>query len=111
MNFAEAALSGYLKELATHRRRHKKMTGFEARVTRVRLASLISARMIELNGAWDVFTDMRLTWAFEYCRFSEDGGPFRIPHEDAALYHITGDDIPAHYSTGRGSTNPESATA
>lgn len=111
MNFAEAALIGYLQELVRHRQKSKRMTGFEARVTRVRLASLIAARMIELNGAWDVFHDMRLTWAFEYCRFSEDGGPFRISNEDAIFYLISGMHLPAHYAAGRGSANPETATA
>lgn len=103
MNFAETALVGYIRELAHCRIHRKKMSGMEVRVARVRLASLISARMIELNGAWDPFHDIRLQWAFEFCRFSEDGGKLRLDHEDAALYFITGDSHPPSYSTGRGS--------
>ena len=102
MNFAETALVGYIRELAHCRIHRKKMSGMEVRVARVRLASLISARMIELNGAWDPFHDIRLQWAFEFCRLSEDGGSLKCENEDAILYLITGDTHPASHSQGRG---------
>lgn len=111
MNFAESALIGYLRELATHRTRNKRLANFEVRVARVRLVSLMSARMIELNGAWNPYEDLRLLWAFEYCRFSDEGGDFRIPNEDAILFLITGDDHPAVHTRGRGSESLASATA
>ena len=102
MNFAESALKGYLKELARTRQTHERMTSLEIRVSRVRLASLITARMIELNGAWNPFEDIRLTWAFEFGRFSEEGGSLKCENEDAILYLITGDTHPASHSQGRG---------
>ena len=96
---AGESLQDYLAKLARHRDQHRKIPKDKIPAIRIALIHLITQRMEELNGKWDISRDYRVLWALDYCRFSDD--MFNIPpqHEAIAFSFL----LNKNFTGGRGS--------